>query len=43
MGYLIAAYAIIFSAILGYVLSLWLRKRSSRRQIQALLESHPER
>ncbi len=42
MGYLIAAYAIIFGAILGYVLSVWVRKRSSQRQIQALLESHPE-
>ena len=39
MAYLIAAYAIIVGAILGYVLTLWLRERSAWRSMQALLES----
>jgi hypothetical protein len=38
MGHVIAAYAIIAAAILGYLRSLWLRQRSLQRQIQALLD-----
>ena len=43
MTHLVAAYAVIMSAILGYVLSLWLRERSCQRQMQAVLESLPDR
>lgn len=43
MAYLATAYAIIGAAILGYVLSLWLRERRLLRQINALLESGSDR
>lgn len=39
MGYLIAAYGIIFAAILGYLIGLWLRERSSRQRLEVLMES----
>ena len=43
MIYLIAAYLIIGGTILGYVLNLWLRERNLLRQIDSLLQSHPDR
>lgn len=43
MTYLVAAYGVIMSAILGYVLSLWLPERSCQRQTDALRDSLPDR
>jgi hypothetical protein len=39
MEYLVAAYAIILAALLGYFLTVWLRERKAKRTLEALLES----
>jgi len=38
--FLIAAYAVIIAAILGYAVRLWLAERACRRRIETLLGSN---
>ena len=43
MGYLFAAYTIIWAAVFGYVLSLYQRQRKLQREIDLLKESRDKK
>ena len=43
MGYLFAAYSVIWAVVFGYVLYLYLRQRKLSRDIESLRESMDKR